>query len=648
MEFAAARLALHRGEAASALEGAATVLTQRPAHAGAARLLAEALLALHEPTAALAEVAVRAKADPFVAGWPLAAAQLHEIAGDPAAAIAELRTAEMLAPGEAEIQAALGRMLAAAGRGAEAEAVLRTAIIHRPTDLDLRNLLATVLWKANRLGAMLEMLDSAIAEFGLHPTLLMNRALALNARGEQDAALAAADAAVAGSEGGTAALVNRMAVLPYHPGQGHAAVLLAAGQDIAAELGPVPPPLHRRPRARRGRLRIGLLSGGLGVHPVGWLTLAGLEALPEAEFELAAYVLKSRQDQLAARFRARCAIWREMGEAEDATIAAAIAADGVDVLVDLGGYGEGGRPFVLHHRPAPVQVKWVGAQFSTTGLPCIDWMLTDRWETPPEHDCFYTERSLRLPDGYVCYTPPPYAPPVAPLPASARGAVTFGCFNNLAKVTPAVLAAWARILADLPGSRLVLRTPVLGEAATREALRHRLAAAGLPPGRVLLEGGLPHRDLLAAYGGIDIALDPFPYTGGLTVCEALWMGVPVVALAGDSFCARHALSHLSNVGLPDWVATTPESYAALAVARARDLPALAALREGLRPRMQASPLCDAPRFARGLAQALRSAWQDWCDGADQADSRAGASARAAIQPGVSRISPSEASCAGPA
>jgi predicted O-linked N-acetylglucosamine transferase (SPINDLY family) len=180
--------------------------------------------------------------------------------------------------------------------------------------------------------------------------------------------------------------------------------------------------------------------------------------------------------------------------------------------------------------------------------------------------------------------------------------------NNLAKVTPAVLAAWAAILSTLPDARLVLRTHALGEPATRDRVAERLAAAGLPSGQVALEGGLPHRGLLAAYGGIDIALDPFPYTGGLTVCESLWMGVPVLALAGDSFCARHALSHLSNVGLGDWVAPDVAGYVGQAVARAGDLPALAALRAGLRARVAASPLVDAPRFGQGLEAALRHAW----------------------------------------
>ncbi|WP_165982390.1 O-linked N-acetylglucosamine transferase, SPINDLY family protein [Dankookia rubra] len=611
LDVAAARLALRLDDLPTAIARAEAVLAQRPAHAGAARLLARALLRRDGAEAALVDVATRAAADPTSAGLAVAAAELHGAAGRYPTALAELRVAAMLAPDAAEIQAALGLGLADAGRGQEAEPLLRAAIAARPGDLDLRNRLATVLWKSHRVSAMLEMLEEAIRAFGPQPILLMNQALALNALGEQAAALEVAEAAVAHPAGGTQALMNRMAVLPYHPERGHAAALLAAGRAVAARLGPAAAS-PARPRDPDRRLRVGLLSGGLGQHPVGWLTLAGLEALPEAEFDLIAYSLKPRSDTMAGRFRARCAVWREVGALDDASVAAMMAVDGIDILLDLGGYGDGGRPGLLQRKPAPVAIKWVGMQTGSMGLDGLDWMLTDHWETPAGFDAFYAERLLRLPEGYVCYLPPAAAPPVAPLPALTRGHVTFGCFNNLAKVTPPSLRAWARILAAVPGARLALRTHALGEAATRDRVRARLAAHGLPEDRVALEGGVPHQALLAAYGGIDIALDPFPYAGGLTVCEALWMGVPVVALAGDSFCARHALSHLANTGLPDWVAATEADYVALAIERARDLPRLAALRAGLRARVAAAPLCDAPRFGRSLAAALRHAWREWC------------------------------------
>ncbi|NOG68772.1 tetratricopeptide repeat protein [Roseicella sp. DB1501] len=613
LEVVAARLALARGEFGVACDAAMRVLALRPDHVGAARLLAQAWLRRDGAAAALAGIAARARAVPDAAGWAVAAAELHGLAGQPAAELAELRAALALAPENGELQAALGLALADAGHDAEAEPLLRAAIAARPSELDLRNRLATVLWTSHRVSAMLEVLEEAIRAFGPQPILLLNQALALNALGEQAAALDTAERAVAHPAGGSQALITRMAVQPYHPQRGHAAALLASGRAICERLGPAAP-APARPRDADRRLRIGLLSGGLGQHPVGWLTLAGLEALPEADFELFAYSLKPRKDAMAGRFRARCAAWREVGALEDAAIAALMVEDGIDLLLDLGGYGDGGRPGVLQQRPAPVQIKWVGMQNGSMGLDGLDWMLTDAWETPPGFERFYAERLLRLPDGYVCYAPPPAAPPVAPLPALARGHVTFGCFNNLAKITPRVLQVWGRILHGLPESRLVLRTHALAETATRERVAARLAAAGVPVERVTLAGGVPHQALLAAYGEVDIALDPFPYAGGLTVCEALWMGVPVVALAGDSFCARHAVSHLSNVGLPDWVARSEAEYVDLALARAGDLPALAGLRTGLRARVAASPLTDAPRFGRALAAALRGAWREWCEG----------------------------------
>jgi predicted O-linked N-acetylglucosamine transferase (SPINDLY family) len=624
-----ARVALARGLSDEALRQAEAVLARRPAHADAARIVARALLVRHQPDAALAHLAARGAADPLAAGWPFAAAMLRAMLGDLDAAIAELRLAESLAPQDApEVQAELGRALAAAGRMSEAEAALRVAVAGRPHDLALRNRLATVLWKSQRPGAAVTLLESAITDFGRDPLLLANLGLMLNVTGAQDEALAAADEAVAraGPAARADTLVGRLCVLPYHP-DGDATALHRAALAVRACMGPpASPPFHAaRPRVAdpdRLPLRVGLLSGSLAKHPVGWLTVAGLEALPEDGFTLIAYSLKQRRDAVAARFRARCAAWREIGAAEDDAIARLIAADGVDILLDLGGYGDGGRPGVLHRRPAPVQVKWVGSQFATTGLGCIDWMLTDRWETPEGFERFYTERLLRLPDGYVCFAPPSYAPPVADLPALRTGHVTFGCLNNLAKLTPPLLAAWARILAALPDARLVLRTQALAEPATRQGFSRRLAAAGLPLRRVDLCPGLPHREFLASYGEIDVALDPFPYTGGLTVCEALWMGVPTVTLAGDSFAARHALSHLSNVGLADWAATDVEGYVARAITSARDIQALVALRAGLRDRVKASPLCDAPRFGRGLAAALRHVWAERC--AQAAPDQAGA------------------------
>jgi predicted O-linked N-acetylglucosamine transferase (SPINDLY family) len=361
-------------------------------------------------------------------------------------------------------------------------------------------------------------------------------------------------------------------------------------------------------------LRVGLLSTTLKTHPVGWLTVAGFESLDPTAFELVCCGQRDIGDPIARRFRAIAASWHVVEGLELAETVRAVRALDLDVLIELSGYGDRGLLAACAHRLAPVQVKWVGMQNHSTGLPEMDWFLTDRWETPPGAEALYTERLLRLPDGYVCYSPPIYAPDVGPLPALRMRAVTFGCFNNLAKITPDVIAAWSELLRRMPSARLVLKTHQFGAAQTRARLHAAFAAEGVDAKRVELRGGSGHRALLEEYNDIDIVLDPFPYTGGLTTCEALWMGVPTVTWAGEIFAARHAASHLCNVGLEDWVAQDRAGYLDTALSRATDLDALALLRASLRPRMKASPLCDAARFGKNLGAALRGAWRAWCDG----------------------------------
>jgi len=251
-------------------------------------------------------------------------------------------------------------------------------------------------------------------------------------------------------------------------------------------------------------------------------------------------------------------------------------------------------------------------QNHSSGLAEMDWIITDRWETPPELEHFYSERALRMPDGYVCYSPAPYAPDVVPLPALSRGHITFGCFNNLAKITPRVLATWCDILHRLPDARLVLKTYQFSDPPTAERVLVAFAERGIAAERVELRGRSGHRAFMREYNDIDIVLDPFPYSGGLTTCEALWMGVPTVTVPGEIFASRHSMSHLSNAGLADWAAPDLAAYIDLVVAKASDVAALAALRSQLRARVKASPLCDAPRFGRNLGIALRHAWSDWC------------------------------------
>ncbi len=510
----------------------------------------------------------------------------------------------------------LGEVLARSNRLDDAEAALRRASELDPDNAEVRNTRATVLFRMHRHAEARSELLALIDRDGEHVNALCNLANATTCLGLQDEGVAAARRAIALAPD---ALLPRRALcstLTYRDGV-TGAELLAALQDCSDRLSREHPSGFANTPDPDRPLVVGLLSGSLRVHPVGWLTVAGFETLDPALFtyRLSGAERCQRLDRPAiprvgaGLARRRCAERsRPGGEGPRA------------------GHRHPDRPRRLRrfgrmtacaHRMAPVQVKWVGMQNHSSGLAEMDWIITDRWETPPELAHFYSERLLRLPDGYVCYSPPPYAPDVATLPAVANGHITFGCFNNLAKVTPRVIAVWCGIMRRLPGSRLVMKAHQFADESTRERILAGFAVHGVAASRIELRGPSRHRTFIGQYNDIDIVLDPFPYSGGLTTCEALWMGVPTVTLAGEIFASRHSVSHLSNAGLDDWVASDVASYADLAVAKASDIAALATLRSGLRAQVKASPLCDARRFGRNLGKALRTAWRDWCSRAAQ-------------------------------
>jgi len=318
-------------------------------------------------------------------------------------------------------------------------------------------------------------------------------------------------------------------------------------------------------------------------------------------------------DDLTNRIRGAAHTWCSIVGMSDEGVAALVRDDAIDILVDLSGHLKGSRLLVFARKPAPVQVKWVGGQFNTTGIDAMDYFISDSVETPPGDDAWYTEEVVRLADGYVCYEPPDYAPMVSSLPALRRPYMTFGCFNNLPKVNRDVIALWSQLLDRVSGSRLILKSKQFNDAGVQARYRAMFAEHGIAPDRLDFLGHSPHAELLAKYNDIDIALDPFPYSGGLTTCEALWMGVPVVTMPGETFAGRHAASHLSNVGLTDWVVDTPERYVGLVERWCGDLVGLADLRDDLRPRVKSSPLCDARRFTRNLEAAYRRMWRKWCE-----------------------------------
>jgi predicted O-linked N-acetylglucosamine transferase (SPINDLY family) len=284
-----------------------------------------------------------------------------------------------------------------------------------------------------------------------------------------------------------------------------------------------------------------------------------------------------------------------------------IYADGVHVLLDLSGHTADNRLPIFGYKPSPVQVSWLG-YFATTGLNEMDYLIGDPYVTPPEDDDQFTEKVWRLPETRWCFTPPNADVEVSVPPAVNNGYVTFGCFNNIAKVNDKVVALWTKVLEAVPNSRLLLKANQFRDQMARENIIQRFAAHGIDSKRISLEESEDRQKYFAAYSKIDITLDPFPFTGGTTSVESLWMGVPLVTLAGDSLISRQGVGVLMNAGLPDWIAEDEEEYVAKAVLFASDLDKLVMLRSGLRSQVLASPLFDAPRFAQNIENALWGMW----------------------------------------
>ncbi len=361
-------------------------------------------------------------------------------------------------------------------------------------------------------------------------------------------------------------------------------------------------------------LRIGYVSGDFILHPVGFLLRDILRHHDKQGFSIHCFSMVTRAADVLPELRQAADHWEDIFSLTDEEVVQRVRAAHIDILVDLSGHTAFHRLLAFARRAAPVQAEWIG-YFHSSGLECMDYFITDPHTSPAGSGQRFTEVPVYLPHTRFCYGPPPYAPEVGPLAALAKGYVTFGSFNRLAKLTDDAVAAWCRILQAVPKSRLVIKSAALSESLVCERLLARFAAQGIDPLRLDLREASAHLDMLVEYGGIDIALDTFPFNGGMTTLEALWMGVPVVTLAGDTVVARQSVSALVNLGLagqlaaPDW-----PGYIAAAVHLANDLAGLADLRQRLRPLMAASPLRDAPQFTQDLEALLRRMWQAWCAG----------------------------------
>jgi len=369
---------------------------------------------------------------------------------------------------------------------------------------------------------------------------------------------------------------------------------------------------HANSRHPGRPLRLGFLSPDLGLHPVGCFLVQALENLDRKQYATVCYNDRLRADELTVRLRQASNEWREVFGISNERLAEQIRTDGIDLLFDLAGHTQHNRLLVFARKPAPLQLTWIG-YVGTTGLAAMDYLVADRYHVPAEAEPYYTERVLRLPNGYVCFEPSAIAPSVSPLPALERRQVTFGSLNNPAKISTATIALWAQILHRVTGSRLVLKYRGLGSHLAASRLLKLFAAQDIEADRLELLDWSPYRESLSTYGRIDVTLDTTPYSGGLTTCESLWMGVPVVTCPGETFASRHSFSHLSNVGLTETIARDRAEYVEIACRLAADLPHLAELRATLRQRVAGSALCDGPRFAHDLGVLLRDAWCRWCN-----------------------------------
>jgi protein O-GlcNAc transferase len=357
------------------------------------------------------------------------------------------------------------------------------------------------------------------------------------------------------------------------------------------------------------KLRIGYVSADFRIHPVAHFLLPILANHDKARFHVTAYANQSEEDTLTREIRACVDAWVPCLRMDDVTLAQRIRDDGIDILFDLSGHTAGNRLSVFARRPAPVQITYLSYP-GTTGLAAMDYRLTDAIADPPGAEIGYAETLLRLPDSLCCYQPAPYMPELE-APAHVRnGFVTLASFNNYNKLTDECLALWARILVALPAARMLFAA--MPEGAARADLQSRMAGLGISPDRLTMLGKLPGPGFVRAMQQADIALDPFPLTGGTTTMETLWMGLPTVVLEGDRFISRVGASFLTTAGMPAFIARTQDDYVKIVKELAQSPDQLVMCRSSMRERLRQSPLLDAPRFTRGLESTLREVWARWC------------------------------------
>jgi protein O-GlcNAc transferase len=536
----------------------------------------------------------------------------YQAQNDQEKSISCYRQALTQAPDYVPVLLNLGNALLDRGDYAEAATCYRKILASHPQDGRALGNLGNALKTSGDLNAAITSLRKAA---DAHPAFAHVHYANLGAvqkdLGQHDAAVASLRKALEKRPDYAEAQSNLLYTLSQSPEFKPAEYLAEArsyGKQLAAQVRP-----YRawRTTGAKASLKVGLVSGDLKHHPVGFFLESLLAELDPARVRLVAYTTARFSDAVTERLKSFFQEWHIIAGLSDAEAAQQIHQDAIDILIDLSGHTAHNRLPLFAWKPAPVQVTWLG-YFASTGVPGMDYLLADPRSVPESHSQDFTEQICYLPETRLCFTPPSAAEslPITPLPAKQNGYITFGNYQVLTKINDEVLRVWARVLQALPQSRLrVQNTQFKMQSIQREFLQ-RLANAGIGPDRVQLEGPLRREDYLNTYAQVDMLLDTFPFPGGTTTCEALWMGVPTLTLEGETLLARQGASLLACAGLEDWIARDADEYVHKAVAFAADIESLAHLRQQLRPQILASPLCDAARFARNFEAALWGMWQD--------------------------------------
>lgn len=540
----------------------------------------------------------------------LAAGRQCEAAGQYQQAEANFRKALQLSPSNVDALRHLGVLYQNLGRFPEALELYQKILAIQPSDAAALNNSGVVLQRFGNTEQAIAAYQQFLRYYPNNAAVCSNLGTALQDCGRIDEALVSLRRAIRLDPNMLAANSALLIILQYHPNYDARAIYEESRRwnDTVVKRLAQPFTSHANDRNPDRRLRIGYFSPDLRDHSVGRFMEPILANHDRGNFEIFCYA-QNPPDIFTNKLQHHPATWRFVMAHSDSDLANLIRQDKIDILIDLAMHTHGGRPLVFARKPAPVQAIYL-AYAGTTGLTAIDYRLSDPYLDPPGTDeSVYSEKTLRLPQTYWCYESPPDAPPPGPLAASTNGYITFGCLNNYAKINDAVLEAWATLLAFVPHSHLLLFCP---QGDHRPRVLAILTRHGVSADRIEFFTRGPYLQYFQAYHRIDIALDSFPYCGGTTTCDALWMGVPVITLSGNKPVARAGASILANAGLSNLVANSTQDYLRIAADLAADLPRLADLRRTLRSQMQSSPLMNTPTFTRQLESAYRQMWQAWC------------------------------------